>query len=143
MQAELLAASAQVIAARTAMMANGLADPLGVDMVEMSPMGTEKAEALAASAGALAGHAGVAGQRLTRAALAEGEHAAQAAADMLAASSPVEAAGAQMRYALGWWGRANAQWLALNADLTRAQAAAVAPIHAAATANARRLKKKR
>ena len=142
MQAELLAASAQVIAARTTILANGLANPLGADVVEMSLMGTEKAEALAASAGALAGHAGVAGQRLTRAALTEGEHAAQAAADMLAAGSPVEAAGAQMRYALGWWGRANAQWLALNADLTRAQAAAVAPIHAAATANARRLNKR-
>lgn len=143
MQAELLAASAQVIAARTAMMANGLADPLGVDMVEMSLMGTEKAEALAASAGALAGHAGVAGQRLTQAVMAETGYAATATAAVMAAATPVEAAGAQMRYALGWWGRANAQWLALNADLTRAQAAAVAPIHAAATANARRLKKKR
>jgi hypothetical protein len=123
-------------------MADGLANPLGADMVERSLMGTEKAEALAASAGALAGHAGVAGQRLTQAAMAETGHAAAAAADVMAAATPIEAAEAQMRYALGWWGRAGAQWLVLNADMTRAQAAAVAPIHAAAVANARRLRKR-
>jgi hypothetical protein len=52
------------------------------------------------------------------------------------------AAALKLAAALGWWGRAGAQWLALNADMTRAQAAAVAPIHAAAVANARRLRKR-
>ena len=74
--------------------------------------------------------------------MAETGHAAAAAADVMAAATPIEAAEVQMRYALGWWGRAGAQWLALNADMSRAQAAAVAPIHAAAVANARRLRKR-
>ena len=140
--AELMAASAEVIAARTALMAQGLADPRSADLAEMALMGTEKAEALAASAGALAGHAGHAGRKMAEAAMAEGAHAARATAEVLSADGPAGALEAQMRYALGWWGRAGAQWLALNADLARAQAAAVAPIHAAAVANARRLRKR-
>ncbi|MBD3837403.1 MAG: phasin [Brevundimonas sp.] len=137
-----MSASAQVIAARTAILADGLADPLSADLTEISLMGSEKAEALAASAGALASHAGATGGRWAEAALVEGRHAARAAADVMAAATPAEAAQAQMRYALGWWGRAGAQWLALGADMERAQSAAVAPIHAAATANARRLGKR-
>ena len=39
-------------------MAPGLADPMKIDMVALSLMGTEKVEALTASAGAVAGNLG-------------------------------------------------------------------------------------
>ena len=55
--------------------------------------------------------------------------------------SSAAAAEAQLRYMVGWWGRAAGQALALNAALMKAQAEAVAPIHKTATANARRLRK--
>jgi len=51
--AELLNASAQVIAARTGRMVQGLTDPAGQDLAELSLMTTEKTEALAAAAAAL------------------------------------------------------------------------------------------
>jgi hypothetical protein len=46
-----------------------------------------------------------------------------------------------MSWVFGWWGRASSQALSLNAEMLKAQAEALKPIHAAATANARRLKK--
>jgi len=139
--AELLAASAEVIAARTTRMALDMANPKGQDLVELSLMGTEKAEAAAASAAALAASAGAIGQRLGQAALDEGSKALDAAEAMMTAGDPAAAAGVQLRYMVGWWGRAAGQALALNAALMKAQAEAVAPIHKTATANARRLRK--
>jgi hypothetical protein len=57
-----------------------------------------------------------------------------------AAKTPQAAASAQFAYAMGWWGRASGQALGFNAAMLKAQAEALKPIHAAATANARRLK---
>jgi hypothetical protein len=130
-----------VIAARTTLMAQGLTDPRGQDMVELSLMSSEKAEAMAASAGALATNAGAMGERLGQVALDEGSRAMQAAMEMAQARSPVEAAQAQFRYAMGWWGRATSQTLTLNRELAKAQLEAIAPIHKTATANAKRLRK--
>jgi len=130
-----------VIAARTTRMALDMANPKGQDLVELSLMGTEKAEAAAASAAALAASAGAIGQRLGQAALDEGSKALDAAEAMMTAGDPAAAAEAQLRYMVGWWGRAAGQALALNAALMKAQAEAVAPIHKTATANARRLRK--
>lgn len=140
--AELLAASAQVIAARTALMARGLTDPGGQDMVELSLMSSEKTEALTASADALSASAGAIGQRLGQAVVDEGALALRAASEMAEARTPAEAAEAQFRYALGWWGRAAAQAMTLNDEMMKAQADAVAPIHKTALANARRLKRR-
>ena len=120
--AELLAASAEVIAARTTRMALDMANPKGQDLVELSLMGTEKAEAAAASAAALAASAGAIGQRLGQAALDEGSKALDAAEAMMTAGDPAAAAGVQLRYMVGWWGRAAGQALALNAALMKAQA---------------------
>ena len=65
--AELLNASAQVIAARTGRMVQGLTDPAGQDLAELSLMTTEKTEALAASAAALSIRAGAVGDAFDRA----------------------------------------------------------------------------
>lgn len=131
-----------MIAARTARMALDLTNPKGQDLAELSLMGTEKVEAAAASAAALAASAGAIGHRLGQAALNEGGKALDAAGAMMTAA-PATAAELQLRYMVGWWGRAAGQALALNAALIKAQAEAVAPIHKTATANARRLRKTR
>ncbi|WP_244999508.1 phasin family protein [Brevundimonas nasdae] len=131
-----------MIAARTTRMAQDLTNPKGQDLKELSLMSTEKAAAMTASANAVAASAGAIGQRLGRAAMDEGAIAMRAAASLAEARTPVEAATAQFRYALGWWGRATAQAVTLNSELMRAQAEAIAPIHKTATANARRLRKK-
>ena len=137
----MLAASAEVIAVRTTRMAQGLTDPKGQDMVELSLMTSEKTAAMAASAEALAANAGAVGERLGRDALDEGLRAMRAATEMADAGSPAEAVQAQFRYAMGWWGRAAAQALTLNGELIKAQTEAMAPIHKTATANAKRLRK--
>ena len=137
--AELLAASAQVIAARTTLMARGMTDPRGQDMAELSLMSSEKTEAVVASATALAVNAGAVGRRLGQTALDEGALAMRAATEMAEARTPAEAAEAQFRYALGWWGRAASQAMTLNGEMMKVQAETLAPIHRTATANAKRL----
>lgn len=123
-------------------MAQDLTNPKGQDLKELSLMSTEKAVALTASASAIAASAGAISQRLGQAAADEGVIAMRAAASLAEARSSAEAASAQFRYALGWWGRAASQALTLNTELMQAQAEAIAPIHKTATANARRLRKK-
>lgn len=140
--AELMAASAEVIAARTGRMAQGLTSAKGQDFKELSLMSSEKAEALSASAGAVTASAGAIGQRLGRVAMDEGAHALRAAAAITQARTPAQAAEAQVRYAMGWWSRAAAQAMTLNGELLKAQAEAMAPIHKTAVANAKRLRRK-
>ncbi|MFN6982138.1 MAG: phasin [Brevundimonas sp.] len=137
-----MAASAEVIAARTALMVKGLTDPAGQDQVELSLMSSEKTQAMAASAGALAANAGAMGERLGRDALDEGARAMRAATEVAGARTPAEAAQAQFRYAMGWWSRAAGQALTLNGELTKAQTEALTPIHKTAVANATRLRKR-
>ncbi|GLK49381.1 hypothetical protein GCM10017620_23540 [Brevundimonas intermedia] len=141
MGAELLSASAEVIAARTTLMAQGLTDPKGQDPVELALMSSEKTEAMAASAAALTASAGAVGERLSRDALDEGARALHAATEIAGAHTPAEAAQAQLRYALGWWSRAAGQAQTLTAELTQAHTDALTPIHKTAVANAKRLRK--
>jgi hypothetical protein len=138
---EMMRASGDVIAARMDIMARGLADPMRADLKELALMGTEKVEALSASAA-------VAGRALSdvmttigRDAAAEAETASRALAAMSSASSPAAAAAIQMTWALGWWSRAAGQALAANTRLLKAQADALAPLHRAAVDNAKRLKR--
>ena len=138
---EMMRAASDVIAARMTIMAEGFANPMKADVREMSLMGTEKLEALGASAAAVAGTMGDLAARTSKSAMDEMGHAARAASAMAAASTPQGAASAQMTWAMGWWSRASTQMLSLNTELLKAQADALKPIHAAATANARRLKK--
>ena len=97
---ELLQASGDVIARRLEIVADGFRDPLKADLREMSLMGSEKVEALSASA-------------------AVGLNGAAALAMSRAVSD-------------GW---------AFGATMLKLQADALAPIHAAAVANAKRLKR--
>lgn len=138
---EMLRAASDVIAARLNIMAEGLADPMKIDMAEMSLMGTEKAEAFSESAAAVAGNLGDLAARMSRSAMDEVGHAQKAAAAITSAATPAGAATAQYNYAVAWWGRAAGQMLTLNTELLKAQADAMKPIHSAAVANAKRLKR--
>lgn len=138
---EMLRAASDVIAARLNIMAEGLANPMKADMREMSLMGTEKVEAMTASATAVAGNLGDLAARVSKSAMDEVAHARHAASRIAAATSPLAAAAAHHDYAVAWWGRAAGQMLTLNTELLKAQADALRPIHSAAVANAKRLKR--
>jgi hypothetical protein len=138
---EMLQASGDVIAARLEIMRAGLADPGKADLREISLMSSEKIEALSVSAAATARNLGDLGDRLSQAARNEAERATRAASAMATASTPAAAASIQMTYAMGWWSRTASQMLSINTAMLKTQADALKPIHSAAVANARRLKK--
>jgi hypothetical protein len=138
---EMLTASSDVIAARMEIMARALADPLRADVTELSLMGTEKLEALSASAASVAGNVSTLAASASKSALAEVGHAQRAAAAMSSARTPAGLASAQFTYAVGWWGRAAGQMLTFNTGLLKTQAEALKPLHTAAVANAKRLKR--
>ncbi|CAN7332694.1 phasin family protein [Brevundimonas sp. LjRoot202] len=138
---ELLQASGDVIARRLEIVADALRDPLKADLREMSLMGSEKVEALTASAAA--GLNGAMSMAATTAAAAARETAAAQGAlnAVLTARNPAEAALAQGSWVTAAMGRAvNNSW-AFGATMLKLQADALAPIHAAAVANAKRLKR--
>lgn len=138
---EMLQASGDVIARRLEIVADALRDPARADFRELGLMGSEKVEALAASAQAgltgaltLAGQAGAAAARETA--------AARGALDAVVnARTPAEAMMAQGSWAAGAMSRAMGDAWTLGGAMLKLQADALAPIHAAATANAKRLRK--
>ena len=138
---EMLRAASDVITARMTLMAEGMANPMKADMREMSLMGTEKVEAMSASATAVAASLGDVAARVSKSAMDEVGHAQKAASAIATAGSPQAAAAAHYSYAVAWWGRAAGQMLTLNTELLKAQADALKPIHSAAVANAKRLKR--
>lgn len=138
---EMLNAAGEVVAARLNIMAAGMADPSKVDLKEMALMGLEKVEALSASAAATARTFGEIGGRIGAGAVTEMGLASRAAAEMAAAKTPAAAAQAQFGYAMGWWGRALSQALTFNTEMLKVQTEAMRPIHKAAVANAKRLRK--
>ena len=138
---ELLQASGDVIARRLEIVADAMRDPMKADLREMSLMGSEKVEALTASASA--GLNGVMSMAAVGAAVAARETAAaQGALDaVVSARTPIDAAMAQGNWVSAAMGRALSDGWAFGATMLKLQADALAPIHAAAVANARRLKK--
>jgi hypothetical protein len=138
---EMMKAAGDVINARLEIMAAGMADPRKLDLTEMSLMGSEKVEALSASASAMAKTFGDIGGRVGSGVMTEAGLASKAATSIASAATPAAAMQAQYSYAVGWWSRATTQMLTLNSALLKGQADAMRPIHATAVANAKRLKK--
>lgn len=138
---ELLQASGDVIARRLEIVSEALRDPSKADLRELTLMGSEKVEALTESAtvglnGAmsLAAQGGAIAARETA--------AARGALDAVVnARTPAEAAMAQGAWASAAMTRAMTDSWAMGAAMLKLQVDALAPIHAAAVANARRLKK--
>lgn len=138
---ELLQASGDVIARRLEIVAEAVRDPLKADLREMSLMGSEKVEALTASASA--GLNGAMNLAATSAAVAARETAAAQGAlnAVLTARNPAEAALAQSGWVTAAMGRAVSDGWAFGATMMKLQTETLAPIHAAAVANAKRLKR--
>ncbi|MFP5296999.1 MAG: hypothetical protein A2623_06845 [Caulobacterales bacterium RIFCSPHIGHO2_01_FULL_70_19] len=137
---ELMEASGDVVARRLEIIAEAVRDPLKADYAELALMGSEKVEALTASAAIGVSGALRAAETVRRAAQREGVAARKALDAMAAARTPIEAAGAQGLWALNAWNRTLRDSWALGAAMLKLQADALQPIHAAATANARRLR---
>jgi hypothetical protein len=133
-------ASAQVIARRLAIMGEALADPLNADHAELGRMGTEKVEALTASAGAVAAGALDLADQGRHIADREGLEASAHLARLAGADSLAGAAALQAAWGMGVWSRAIADGWGLGEAMLKLQAEALSPIHAAAVANAKRLK---
>ncbi|MNU49098.1 Phasin protein [compost metagenome] len=133
-------ASAQVIARRLAIMGEALADPLRADHAELGRMGTEKVEALTASAGAVASGALDLADQGRRIADRESLEASAHLARLARADSLAGAAALQTAWGLGLWSRAVADSWTMGDAMLKLQAQALSPIHAAAVANAKRLK---
>jgi len=138
---ELIEASGDVIARRLEIVAEAVREPLKADYAELTLMGTEKVEALAASAAIGAAGAAAAVDAAGRIAAREGAAACTALEAMAAARTPAEALAAQGSWALGAWGRSVRDSLGFGASMLKLQADALQPVHAAATANARRLRR--
>ena len=134
-------ASAQVIARRLAIMGEALADPLRADHAELGRMGTEKVEALTASAGAVASGALDLADQGRRIADREGIEASAHLARLARADSLASAAALQTAWGVGLWSRALSDSWNLGNTMLKLQAEALSPIHAAAVANAKRLRK--
>lgn len=138
---ELLEASGDVIARRLEIVTDALRDPVRADLREMSLMGSEKVEALTASAAAgLNGAISLAAVGATAAAR-ETAAARKALDAVMSARTPAEAALAQSSWATAALSRAMTDGWAFGASMLKLQADALAPIHAAAVANAKRLKR--
>jgi len=136
---ELAVAAGQVIARRTALGVAALTDPAGVDHAEMARLIPEKAIAFAEAAMICMQRSGEMTQRMTRFAMAESAAAMSAAGALAGCRDPITAASVQSRFAVGLYWRAVSQAIAVGALAAQAYGELVAPVHRAATQNARRL----
>ena len=139
---ELMEASGDVVARRLEIIAEAVRDPLKADYAELVLMGSEKVEALSASAAVGASGVMAAADAAGRIAARESAAARKALTAMTAAATPAEALNAQGLWALGAWNRAVRDSWAFGAAMLKLQADIVQPVHAAATANARRLQRR-
>jgi len=134
---EMLMASAQVIQHRTARMAQASVPPSARDSAEFTLMATEKAEAAAESAVAIAGGLAMMGPML---ALQNVSRMAALSADMATAAmtaNPLQMASKATQLATHV-----AKQPQLGAEVAKLALAGMRPVHRRAVANARRLGRK-
>ena len=138
---ELLEASCDVIARRLNIVAAAMRDPSKADMRELTLMGSEKVEALNASARIGVTGAMALAQSAQTVAARETAAAGRAFDAVMKSTSPIEALTAQGMWAADAWTRSMQDGWAMGAAMLKLQTDALQPIHAAATANAKRLRK--
>lgn len=138
---ELLEASGDVIARRLAIMAEAMADPSKADMAELTLMGSEKLDAMTKSARIGLNGAAVLAQTAQSMAARETATAGRALEAVMQSQNPAEMMAAQGAWAAGALSRTLEQSWAMGAAMLKLQTDALQPIHAAATANAERLKR--
>ena len=133
-------ASAKVIARRLTIMGEAMTNPLRADHAELGRMGPEKVQAMTASAGALASGAMDLADQGRRIADRESVEASAHLARLARADSLAGAAALQTAWGMGVWSRALSDSWTMGESMLKLQAKALSPIHAAAVANAKRLK---
>jgi hypothetical protein len=136
---ELAFAASQVIAKRMALGAAAMADPFNADHAEFAKIIPEKTEAFSQVGMIWLCWSSVFTDQMASFATREMATVAQAAAAMASCRTPAGVIAAQSSFAAAWFARAISQSIALGALAMRSQSAALAPVHRAATANARRL----
>lgn len=138
---ELLEASGDVIARRLTIMAEAVANPAGADMAELALMGSEKLDAMSRSARIGLNGAAVLAQTAQTVAARETAAAGRAFDAVLRSRTPAEMMAAHNAWATDAWTRSLEQSWAMGVAMLKLQTDALQPIHAAATANAERLKR--
>lgn len=137
---ELALVSGEVVAKRLALGAAAMVDPLNADHAEFARMAPEKAQAFTEAGAAVLQRTGEVAQQMADYALAEISIAMRSTMGMAACRTPVALASAQGKFLRGWISRSLSQAAAMGSIAVSYQAAAMAPVHKTATANARRLK---
>lgn len=136
---ELASAAGRVIAKRATLGAAALLDPSNADHAEFLRVVPEKAAAFSASGMALYRWATELASQMAWTTSAEAVSATRASTELALCRSPAAVIAVQTRFAVRWFERALSQSLAVSALVMRSQGAILAPLHRAATANARRL----
>jgi hypothetical protein len=133
-------AATEVVVRRMHLGGAAMVSPATADHAEFARMVPEKARAFADAGAALIDQAARIGRELAGFALDEAARGTAVAANVLASRTPAGMVAAQADAARAWLG----QWVACSGAMVRlmldAQAAVMAPIHQAATANVERLR---
>jgi hypothetical protein len=130
-------ATTQVVGRRIALGVAVTINPLWADRAEFSRMVPEKLEAFSTAGMVMLKQSGQASRQMMRFASDEVTTTVCATIEMSGCFSPVALAGAQSRFARGWFARASLSWMAMGMRAFEAPAAAMAPIRQAVIANAR------
>ena len=130
-----------VIQRRLEIMAEALCDPTRADLTELALMSDEKIAAFTEASGRSAAGASVLAGRVANAWAVEADIGAKALDQAMNAPDMAQAAVIQAHWAMGWWSRAAETAMNMNAETARIQAEVLAPVQAAVSANARRLKR--
>jgi hypothetical protein len=136
---ELTTAAGQVVAKRMALGATAVIDPLNADHVEFAKIIPEKTMAFSEAGVTWLHWSGEVAERRASFAAREMAYGADAAVAMARCRTPAGVIATQSIFASAWFARALSQSIALGSLVMRSQGAVMAPIHRAATANARRL----
>jgi hypothetical protein len=136
---ETAVAAGTVIGHRVALGAQALHNPASADHDEFARMGTEKVDAFAAAGQAVLGELHDINRELVKHAAAAAAASLRAAWDVATAGSPAVAYEAQRRWLVESWARSSSHALKLTSMTAGVSALALAPVHSAATGNARRL----
>ncbi len=137
---EMLLAAGEVIGKRVALGTAAMMNPANADHAEFAMMIPEKTEAFAAAGSILTDRSMGVARYVADAASNEVSIAATTCATLATCTDPARLLSVQMEYATGWLSRTVAMTLRVGAMTLQAQGAAMAPVHEAATANARRLR---
>jgi hypothetical protein len=137
---EMAHAAGAVIAERSALGLRALTTPIEAT-AELSRLVPEKLLALSAASTAVGAHSAEMGQRLMRMASDEATIAMRTASQLWLSGGPAGYLAVQNRAVLDWFSRAFSHSMSVGAAVARSQAAALLPVHRAATGNARRLSK--